>query len=293
MDIYLVSFTTTPEDIGYTDLELRRDRLDDSIRGLGFKKHFKWDRTKLKKTNFYKENIDILDNKRGAGFWLWKPYIILEALEKINEGDIVIYADNSTYFIAAPEEEIKQCIENNGFFLIHAYGHLCAQYTKRDTFHFMEMDTPFYHNSSITLGSPQIYAKNPYTVAFVKEWLRFCLNKNILTDLDNICGKKNLDNYIDHRHDMSILSLLVAKHKIKTFIPIHDILKKDNIELLEKEQVLTLKEQYQRNDITYIYAQVIICDRNSHGKNIRLKLKRLLNPRKAFYILYRKMYTNK
>ena len=35
-----------------------------------------------------------LNNHRGFGYWLWKPYIINKLLEKLSEGDILIYADS-------------------------------------------------------------------------------------------------------------------------------------------------------------------------------------------------------
>ena len=50
------------------------------------------------------KNKEILSRKRGSGYWLWKPYLILKTLkEKLNYGDYLIYIDaailymNSTY----------------------------------------------------------------------------------------------------------------------------------------------------------------------------------------------------
>ena len=31
--------------------------------------------------------------KRGYGYWIWKPYIIKESLEKLKEGEILLYVD--------------------------------------------------------------------------------------------------------------------------------------------------------------------------------------------------------
>lgn len=31
--------------------------------------------------------------RRGGGYWLWKPYVIYDALERAGEGDVVVYAD--------------------------------------------------------------------------------------------------------------------------------------------------------------------------------------------------------
>ena len=35
-----------------------------------------------------------LNNHRGFGYWLWKPYIINKLFEKLKDGDILIYADS-------------------------------------------------------------------------------------------------------------------------------------------------------------------------------------------------------
>jgi hypothetical protein len=41
----------------------------------------------LKKTEYYKKNKFILDQERGGGFWCWKPYVIYETLNKLNNND--------------------------------------------------------------------------------------------------------------------------------------------------------------------------------------------------------------
>ena len=47
---------------------------------------------------FYKENKEILDNPVGNGYWAWKPYIILNAMNRLNDGDIVLYGDCGDMF---------------------------------------------------------------------------------------------------------------------------------------------------------------------------------------------------
>ena len=37
---------------------------------------------------FYAKNKFILNQPRGAGYWLWKHYIIKDALSRVNDGDI-------------------------------------------------------------------------------------------------------------------------------------------------------------------------------------------------------------
>lgn len=36
----------------------------------------------------------LLNFSRGGGYWLWKPYVIMETLKDMKEGDILVYADS-------------------------------------------------------------------------------------------------------------------------------------------------------------------------------------------------------
>lgn len=38
-------------------------------------------------------NHPLYNMERGGGYWLWKPYIILEILSRIEENDILVYVD--------------------------------------------------------------------------------------------------------------------------------------------------------------------------------------------------------
>jgi len=49
--------------------------------------------------SFYKRNEKILSQKRGNGYWLWKPYFIKKTLEMLNWGDYLFYCDSGSYFI--------------------------------------------------------------------------------------------------------------------------------------------------------------------------------------------------
>ena len=44
--------------------------------------------------HFKEKNQYILNNKRGSGYWLWKPYIIFKKLLEIDENDILCYNDS-------------------------------------------------------------------------------------------------------------------------------------------------------------------------------------------------------
>ena len=49
---------------------------------------------------FVYRNRNLLNRKRGAGYWLWKPYIIFQELYYAREGDIIVYSDALVNFVA-------------------------------------------------------------------------------------------------------------------------------------------------------------------------------------------------
>jgi hypothetical protein len=49
---------------------------------------------------FVDRNKNILQRRRGAGYWLWKPYIIYRELYGARDGDIIIYTDAGVNVVA-------------------------------------------------------------------------------------------------------------------------------------------------------------------------------------------------
>lgn len=170
----------------------------------------------LYKTGFYQKNKSVLDQKRGRGYWLWKPFFILEALKAMDYGDIVIYSDAGIKIIDSLEPLKKIALEKE-IVLFSNDEHLNCEYTKRDCFILMGCDFPNYHLSKQIQASFQVYKKSEKSVEFVKKWLGFCENDKLLTDRANTCGEENFPCFVEHRHDQSILSLLAQKEGLEIF----------------------------------------------------------------------------
>ena len=91
------------------------------------------------------------------------------------------------------------------------------QYTKRDAFVLMECDSERYSNSNQILASFSLWKKSDFTLKFVNDWLQYAQNERIITDIKNDCGFPDFDEFIDHRHDQSIFSLLSKKYDLKVY----------------------------------------------------------------------------
>jgi len=163
---------------------------------------------------FVQRNSYTFSQPRGAGFWIWKPYLILKTLETLSENDWLMYTDSGMYFARNPWDWIHSMESDIGEKGIVTFG-FCGknkQFTKRDTFVLMGMDTPEYVESEHRMASVFVCRKTPFSKAFVEEWLRYASDPRIITDIPNTQGMPNYPEFKDHRHDQSIVSLLAIKH---------------------------------------------------------------------------------
>lgn len=174
-------------------------------------------------SDFIQSNSYTFFQSRGAGYWVWKPYLILKTMEKMGEDDWLMYTDSGMYFVRNPWEWILPMEDKIGDKGIVTFG-CCGknkQFCKRDTFVLMGLDNSDYTDADMRMASVFVCKKTPFSVEFVKEWLRYCSDPRILTDLPNTQGLSNYPEFKDHRHDQSIMSLLCIKHD--TFLVNEDI----------------------------------------------------------------------
>jgi len=167
--------------------------------------------------DFKMVHANILNLPRGAGYWLWKPYCIFKALENAAEGDVVMYTDSASHFIASAEPLLRLTEHENQDVIPFALEHPEAHWTKRDAFVLMDCDKQGFENIPQRLASFMVARKSKSSIAFFQEYLHYCSNPQILTDLENICGLPNYPGFRDHRHDQSIFSLLSKKLGLTVF----------------------------------------------------------------------------
>jgi len=189
------------------------------------KKHFdgvaSFDETNDLIIDLFNRYPQISKYRRGAGYWFWKPYILLKTLENLKDGDFAFYIDSGTDIISDLTPCYKLCEQNNGFLIFenragNPHGKVWQNFmwTKRDCFVLMDCNTSTYHQGSQADGAYQLYQKNTKTINFLTEYFNYCTDPRIVTDEPNVTGD-NHPQFIDHRHDQSVLSLLAIKNKIK------------------------------------------------------------------------------
>lgn len=202
------------------DLADQRDRLCDSALNVGFSEVRRWSSGDYANTDFYENNKTILSQSRGAGYWLWKPYLILRELKAMRHGDLLVYCDagRKSYYKYSFKQFPSKLVEfakntEQGFLLgpaLYQHGSL-SKWTKRDCLILLGMD------DLETLAKPTIQATwslwicSQASIDFVEQWLGYCCDPRCLTDMSNTIGFDNHPDFVDHRHDQSVLTLVAYK----------------------------------------------------------------------------------
>ena len=161
--------------------------------------------------NFRIRNRAVLRSWTGAGYWLWKPYFIRRALSLMNEGEFLLYCDSGSHFIAQIEPLIEIALRTGQQILPFELQLLERSYTKRDTFILMDCDAPCFVDTHQRLAGFILLRKSPFTVSFVDEFLHLAQDPRLITDSRSRLGPDYAD-FVAHRHDQSIFSLLTKRH---------------------------------------------------------------------------------
>lgn len=169
--------------------------------------------------NYRKEHLDkeflsknpILNERVGAGWWLWKPYIILKTLESIPENSLLLYAD-SGLLIRQPIREFidKQFLNHNKSVVLFAYDpkiyFFAGATATGDTFHYLGCNNDRCRYGHHVWAGLLIIKNNKSSRKFISDWLHACCNENLLKGSD--LKYSNYPEFKYHQHDESILSVL-------------------------------------------------------------------------------------
>ena len=174
-----------------------------------------WDWNDFQETEYYKHPV--FQNKRGLGFWSWKPCIILEAMKNIEEGDCILYHDaGRPCYNYSFNNNVKPYVEyiqknHNGLGICFGpWKH--KKMTKRDCFIEMNCDETEYLNSNQVSATYSFWTKNEYCINILNQWKDWCFHPSeIVTDKKSIHEEHK--EYDAHRHDQSILTNILLSLK--------------------------------------------------------------------------------
>ena len=181
----------------------------------GFDKVYEYGKKDID-VNFYNSYKHILDQPRGAGYWLWKFYFANRLLNDnlIPEGAYIFYADSGSKFIDSIDKIIDVFDRDNLSVMTFRQNHVSYIWTKRDAFILTDTDYPEYTHTGARVGGWFLLKKNDFSREFMGKCLEYGCDYRIITDSPNELGVPNYDGFIENRHDESIITLVSKKYKL-------------------------------------------------------------------------------
>jgi len=153
-------------------------------------------------------------NPRGFGLWVWKPWVVLQVMEKAQDGDIVFFLDagctvhTSDLSKLRYQSYIKHIQENgNLFFDVGQAEHYWSKKEVVQYFNLSDRDL----NLGQVVGGIQGHLVSGHQFKFVEEWLQACTLDSGRLVRDVVSRVDEDDRFIEHRHDQSVLSCLVKR----------------------------------------------------------------------------------
>lgn len=166
---------------------------------------------------FRRAHQHILEQPRGNGYWLWKPYFIARTLKELPEGEWLFYADSGSYFIQSIAPLVALAQSHNLDLLTFEDAHLEKKYAKRDALILLDADRPEILARKQRLAAFSLWRSSPVSRQFTTSWLQYCTDPRVLTDQPNTLGFANHDAFQDHRHDQAVFSILAKQQQLPGF----------------------------------------------------------------------------
>tara|TARA_R110002095_G_scaffold118145_1_gene102996 strand:- start:947 stop:1912 length:966 start_codon:yes stop_codon:yes gene_type:complete len=200
--VYLISYAHGPEIFFKNQNALAASALN---RGVDFIMNY---RKSLLDETFLQKNKEILDKKKGAGYWLWKPQVIAQTLREVPEGSFLVYAD--TGFVM--RQSIGPYLDkmgNKDIMLVdydRAIDGTPIEIAKRDVFVRLQCDELSCWDGNHIWAAFVIVRNTPKGRAFVAQWLELCQDGQLLEDDPSLSPAHARQK--KHHHDEAILSVL-------------------------------------------------------------------------------------
>lgn len=153
--------------------------------------------------------------RRGYGYWDWKSHLIKEYIEKVDEGDVVVWSDVGVYWNSLPNAMARfheyVSLLNTTNIVAFQEPYIEQEWTKGDLLEKLGV----YDNNEVC-ETNQLWSgcmfikKNKVTCELVNQWASLDdIRKEYVTDKKSFIPNK--DRFKEHRHDQSSFSLLTKQ----------------------------------------------------------------------------------
>lgn len=163
---------------------------------------------------------NVLSERKGAGWWLWKPYLVLRALrdERVPwHRGVVLWLDAGNLFIADPRPFLERVLARSDVAALSLKCCIESDWTSRTALRLLGADRDYRILDRPQLGAYfLVFRKTNVTLKLVEDWLRHSEDASILSGEasggDSVPNENDVPGYQRHMYDQSVLSVLFKQY---------------------------------------------------------------------------------
>ena len=166
--------------------------------------------------DFREQFKNILSQRRGAGYWIWKCHIIKKKLNEINDNDILIYLDAGCSINTKGKKRFFEYIDmlNNsdtGIISFQMSQHSEKTWTTTEIFNYfnISLDDEIAKSGQI-IGGVRIMKKNKNLINMIDKEIK-ALYDNPMMFTDHFNNIRH-PGFRDNRHEQSVFSIIRKLH---------------------------------------------------------------------------------
>lgn len=208
MEITLVSFADER-------MSISQDKLIESGRKFGIEKFEVWTERALPQY-FIDDNKEVFSNSFGAGFYIWKPFVIWQSILKMKDGEILLYCDSGVELVDSVIPVINSMTDD---IFLFGNGWPMRDWTKMDILKRIAPNVDWYSEESAKYHQVQascmLFRVSKRSRDFIKTWLLYCQMPGFCDNSESIFP--NVPTFRENRWDQSVLGAL----QLSMGLPLH------------------------------------------------------------------------
>lgn len=162
---------------------------------------------------FVQKTSPYIFHRRGAGYWLWKPYFLKKKMDLMNEGDYLIYADAGCHVNIYGKKRLDEYFEildnhESGTLSLEMSYFAEETYTTEKVFEYFGVDdSSNIRKDGQFVGGILFFKKNKNSIDMINKFYESAIDDpKIFSDEYNNFKRKEI--FVDNRHDQSVFSVL-------------------------------------------------------------------------------------
>ena len=172
---------------------------------------------------FVARNAYMLAQHAGAGYWVWKPYVTMAAY-LASTAPYVMYLDTGSAAKIAWADIAAYFAEDTRRWLFTSeLADMEVKSTKRYVFRMYDCDDRVVHHTFQRIAGFFVLRRCKKAERFLREWMRGMEDPLALLHEQTPSITEHKD-FVSHRHDQSVFSVLAKKYRVPAAMYWHDCL---------------------------------------------------------------------